>query len=85
MAVKKDPKMVSKDPKGVDVMLAKIRAAVGSCTKPSEKEVYEALVEEASGWHARLDELLGSDPDDEDEDEPDDEDLEEDDEAADED
>jgi len=37
-------------------MLEEIRRIIGQCTA-SEKETYEALVDEAAGWEMRLEEL----------------------------
>ena len=45
----------------IDTMLDEIRQAVGRCTVPSEREVYEALMGEAAGWEMRLGEIDAED------------------------
>jgi hypothetical protein len=46
--------------KRIETMLEKIRKAVSECTC-TERETYEALVDEASGWEMRLKELEAED------------------------
>jgi hypothetical protein len=46
----------------LDKMLNEVRGAIARYGRLPEKEVYEALAEEAEGWRMRLEELNDEEP-----------------------